>query len=407
MSRRELHPKAWVALLLSGLYHGSEALAQIFVSVYFFVNSLDFTLVCKHYLALYMVTPVVYLLASWYSAAYERLHVYRLGLVLHAGYYGALLILREESANYAVPLGILLGVTWGFFWAGQNTFNFDVTTEGRREYYLGWLQAIVGACRLVAPLLGGILIHVTRSYTGQNLLGYQFVFGLVMLIYLVCFVVSFRMPRDPGRRPFKIKRALFPAREHRDWRLIMIASASLAGSFHIFAFLLALLLYMQTKDELSVGGFASVQALVGIIVAYSLRDVITPRNRGRFLLWGSILLMASGGILLFKLSAMTIVIFGLLRAVAAPLWSIPHFGVRLDVIARSVEIPAQRIEYLSAWEVPLAFGRIVMMLTLLGLYGWLEGNDWAIRLSLFLLCSLRIVTYLIIARTSVIREHQV
>ena len=74
MSQRNLHPKAWVALLLGGLYTAAEALCSIFVSVYFWVNSQDFGVVCRHYLTLFIVTPFVFLLAGWYSQARERLH---------------------------------------------------------------------------------------------------------------------------------------------------------------------------------------------------------------------------------------------------------------------------------------------------------------------------------------------
>ena len=136
-----------------------------------------------------------------------------------------------------------------------------------------------------------------------------------------------------------------------------------------------------------------------------LRRIIVPRNRGRFLFWGAMLLAGSGLIFLIELNVYTIVIFGMLRALAAPLWGIPHFGIRLDIIGRSVEEPGQRIEYLCAWEVPLAIGRILMMLSLLLLYGWLDGNDWALRIILVGLSCMRIVTYLLLSRTSVVRDH--
>jgi hypothetical protein len=56
---------------------------------------------------------------------------------------------------------------------------------------------------------------------------------------------------------------------------------------------------------------------------------------------------------------------------------------------------------MCASEVPLAAGRIIMMLVLLALSGTLD--ELGLRIALFLLCANRIVTFLIIVRTSVVQ----
>jgi YQGE family putative transporter len=328
------------------------------------------------------------------------LHVYRLGLAFHALYYATLLVLRERSPDYAVHLGVMLGVTWGIFWAGANTFNFDVTSQGKREFYFGLLQAVNGVFRLISPLVGGLIIR----FSSTILRGYHTVFALAILLYVACFALSFRMPPDNVRRRFRLRRALFPGKDQRDWRLIMLASMTTGGMFSIFAFLLGLLMYMETANELHVGAFASVQGLAGVMVALMLGRLIVPANRKRPMQWGVILLVAAGALIFFRLSVTTLVVFGLLRAMAGPLFGIPSFSLRLDTIARSAEEPAQRIEYLCAWEVPLAIGRVLMMLVIMGLYGWLSGNELGLRIALFVLCSMRAVTYLILSRTDALRE---
>ena len=104
MSERRLHSKAWIVLGLQALYHAAEGMCAIFVAVYLWINSHDFDVVCRHYLALYCVIPFVFILAGWYSQARDRLHVYRFGLLVHAVYYATLLTLRERAPEFAVPL---------------------------------------------------------------------------------------------------------------------------------------------------------------------------------------------------------------------------------------------------------------------------------------------------------------
>ncbi len=399
MSDRKLHHTAWIALALHGLYHAAEALCSIFVGVYFWINSLSFFVVCMHYLALYAVTPFFFLAAGWYAQRYDRLHVYRLGLVLNACYYGALLLLQERSVDYAVPLGALLGVTWGVFYAGANTFNFDVTRPGVREYYFGLLQSTTGAFRLLAPIVGSAVIFLAPG----RLLGYHLVFFLAILLYAACFVLSFKMPKDNVRRPFRIRRALFPGKDQRDWRLIMLASASMAGSFTILAFLLGLIMYMQTENEVNVGGFASFQAITSIITAYTLGRIIRPHSRKWFMLTGVIILLVAGIVVAWELSVITLVAFGFMRSVAGPFFGIPHFSLRLDTINRCATDPSERIEYLCAWEVPLAMGRVFMMGLMMALFAWFIENDLGLRLTLFTLAAVRIVTYLILVRTDALR----
>ena len=399
MTSKRLDFHAWVVLSLNALYTIANALCSIFVGVYFWKNSLDFTVVCYHYLALFLVTPVVFLLAGWYSQARDRVHVFRLGLALHAVFYACLLYLGEDSPRYAPHLGALLGVTWGFFWAGNNTFNFDVAKPENRDYYFGWLGAINGAARLAAPMAGGLLIGLAPDAEH----GYQLIFFLAVLIYGAGIVLSAWVPADSTRRPFRLKRALFPGRDQHDWQWVMLAAVTLAGSFNIFHFLLALVMYMQTSNEVTVGGFAAFQALAAIVTSYLLGRLIVPRQRRTAMLWGVILLVTAGVLISAKLTVFTLVVFGFLRSVAQPLFSIPHWGVRFESIDRCAEDPSQRIEYLSAWEVPLAIGRVLMIGLLAILYETL--GDTGMRIALFLLCANRILTYLCLIQISSLRRE--
>ena len=397
----KLHPKAKIAMVLQSLFSAAEALCAVFVSVYLWANSHDFGVVFKHYLAIYTVTPFAFILAGWYSQARDRLHAYRLGLALYAVYYAIMLALRERTPEYVVELGILQGITWGVFYAGSNTLDFDVTTKGRREYYVGLVTMATQTTAFALPLLSGFII----AHAPSDLAGYHRVFAISVCIYLACFALSFLMPHDRERRPFRLRRALFPGRDQRDWRLLMLASASLSGTFSIFAFLLSLLMFIQTDNAVKVGGYAAAQSLIIVAKAYYLGRTVVPRNRRKALMAGVIVLVAAGAmILLFEITPVTLLIFGLLRAVSGPLFGIPHSGLRMEVILKSAEDPAQRIEYICAWEVPLAIGRVVMMLIMMGLYGWLHQSELGLRLMLFMLCAVRILTYNLLVRTDAMRN---
>ncbi|NUM55587.1 MAG: MFS transporter [Candidatus Hydrogenedentes bacterium] len=400
MSPGTLHPQAKVAFVLAGLYNAAEALCQVFVSVYFWRNSHDLMVLCWYYLALYSVTPIVFVLSGWYSKVHDRLHVYRIGIILHAVYYATLLILQENSVNYTLLLGVLLGVTWGAFWAGANTINYDVTTTGRREYFIGVMNAISHASRMIAPLVSGFII--TR--TPDRLHGYHIVFAVVLGLYLLSFLASFMLTRDPQRTAFRIKRALFPSKEHRDWRYVMLASFTLAGTFEIPTIFLGILMYMETQDELSVGSYSAYQAIIAIVVSYLFGRWARPETRKGHLFWSSILLAASGVVFFFPLTLASLLVFAMLRSAAMAMFGIGHFSTRMEVIMNTAEDSLQRIEYLCAWEVPLALGRILMMLLMVALAIAFDDPSLGIRIVIIVLCALRLATYYFLAQTSVLRN---
>ena len=400
MSSPALHPQAKIAFVLAGLYNAADALCQVFVSVYFWRNSHDLMVLCWYYLALYSVTPVVFILSGWYAKARDRLHVYRIGIIMHAVYYATLLVLREDSVRYTFPLGALLGVTWGAFWVGANTINYDVATTGKRDYFIGVMNAISHAARMVAPFLSGFII--TRM--PDRLQGYHIIFAVAVGLYVASFLVSFLFMRDPDRSPFRISRALFPKKDQRDWRNIMLASFTLAGTFEIPTIFLGILMYMETKNELLVGSYSSYQAIIAIIVSYLIGRWSRPETRRQHLFWSSVLMAASGIVFFFPITLSSLFIFAMLRSAGMAMFGIGHFSARMEVIMNTTEDPQQRIEYLCALEVPLAVGRLFMMLLMIGLSLSLNDPSIGIRIVLIVLCALRLATYYFLAQTSVLKR---
>lgn len=392
MQERRLERTAWVVILLNVLYGVADSFCSIFVGVYLWVNSLDFQVVCRHYVALYLTMAVTFLFAGWYAQARDRVHVFRLGLALHVVYYGALLFLREHAPDHAVGLGMLFGVTSALYWTGNHTFNFDVVTARQRDYFFGWMGAATGIARMLAPLFSGLII---RSAPAAHQ-GYLWVFAGAAAVYAAAIVVSGWMPSDSEPRPFHLRRALFPGKDQREWQWMMLVSASLAGIYGIFDFILGLLMFMHTSSEMSVGGFSSLQATAGIVVSYALGRFIVPKTRRLSMFWSTILMFAAGVLVVFRLNLFTLIIFGFLRSIASPLFNVPYASIRFDAIERCVQSPSQRIEYLCAWEVPLATGRVMIMLLMALLFACF--GEMGIRATLFIICANRFLTYYLVTR---------
>ena len=395
MAARKLRSQARIVLILNALYNTAYALCSVFVGVYLYVHSLDFLVVCGHYLAMYLSLPAGFLLAGWYAQARDRIHVFQLGLLFHGIYFGTLLWLKQDSVNYAIPLGMWLGLTWGFFWTGNHTFTFDATNAQEREYFFGWFLSATGTAKFVAPIISGLLIY----WSADAETGYQIIFFTAILLFAVSILLSRHIHADLVRRPFRIGRALFPPRENRDWRLVLLAAISMAGSVHIFHFLLGLVLYMQISNEAAVGAFAGFQAFASIAVAYTVGRLIIPRWRMRTMLVGVSMLASAGVIVLIELNSWTLIALGFFHAIAVPLFTIPFRGIQFGVIEATTREPGERIDYICAWEISFALGRCLMLGILVLLVMW--NQELGLRIGLFLLCVNRMGTYFLLRRVSI------
>ena len=350
-------PFALTAISLAGLFTAAESFCSAFVGVYLYSSNHDIVPVLKHYLALYGSVPITFVLAGWYAQSRDKMHPYRLGLLLNIVYYAMLLYLRDDAPKYALELGAWLGLTWGVFYAGSNTLHFDVSSNGRRAYYLGLVTSVNGVFQLLAPLVSGAAIWLSP----EKFMGYKIVFGLAIAVYCTCFLVSLRLPKEKTGAPFKMKHVMFPPAIKRDWRLAMTTGVGQLGIDVVVMILMPLLMFMETKNEMSVGGFQSFQAMAGVLVAWLVGKTMNLKLRGRFLIVGAGLTTIAAIILYSSATVWTLIAFGFLRAIGEPMFAIPQAALRWDIIFKSTEAPSERVAYLCAFEVCLGVGRVLAM----------------------------------------------
>jgi len=397
--KRALTPPAKNLLVINALFWLADGLCSMFVNIYLWRVQKEFPVLLRYNLACWLTIPTFFLIAGWLSQARDRTWALRIGLALHAIFYLSLLWLREGAAQHVVGLGILLGVAMGFYFAGIHTLTFDVTAQGERDYYVGVSSFTSGITGAVAPFAAGSIIGLATG-----LRGYVMVFALAVAMYVAAVILSFRLPPDREPRPFLIRRALLPPREHRDWRLVMLLWAVFGGRFGIFMFIVGLLMYMASGSEMAVGSYGLVTGAIRIVGSYAVGRAVTPGRRIPFMLAGALSGTAAGLIMLGPIHLPTVWAFGLMLAVSTPLFSIPSSAIQLDVIGRTAKDPSQRVEYVCAREMPLALGRVLYVTVLWGLYDLLTKNLLGLRIAVCVTAATGLLGYLIMSRISFVQE---
>lgn len=355
----------WLVLTFAGSTTAST-IASTFVNLFVFVVSGQLSALALFTGAYFFSLTFVFYLTGYLFRRASPLVPYRWGLVMTASFYAVLLVLLHHAAHYIVWLGLLQGVSQGFFWFGANLMTFDTVAPGQRIRFYGINSAVGSVSGVAGPLLGGALVGLL-----PGLRGYLVVFSVAMLVYGATFVISFSVPPGPplGNEPLRLSWAL--PRTMPLWKEAMKtlvvrgtreAMSGLAGVY---------LIYITTKSAWVVGVYSSVSALLRMVGSLVVSRRITPEWRTRSM-WGGVGGMTLGAAFLFLLHDgwVWIFVFAVISSFSMPWFTIPNEAIPLDVMDRDPAITHHRVAFMLSREMSLNTGRLASMVMLMGLYLW-------------------------------------
>lgn len=126
----------------------------------------------------------------------------------------------------------------------------------------------------------------------------------------------------------------------------------------VFAFLIALLVYVATKQEYKLGQFSLITSAVALVSYWAAGKWFKPQYRSRGMLIGAILLFIVLIPLLWKVSYGTLLIMGIGSALSMPLYILPMISAGFDLMGASGENVEKRVELVVLRELCLMVGRL-------------------------------------------------
>jgi YQGE family putative transporter len=365
-----LDRQAWLLLAISGLFAVSTALSNTFVNVYLWKLKRDYGLIGWFNLLQYAAMAVTFIVSGRMAKSVDRVIVIRWGVAVHALFYLCVLLLGDGSARYISWLGGLLGVGAGLFWLAFNVLYFEITERNNRDVFNGMNGFLGSAAGIVAPLLSGwIITHVDR------LTGYRIVFGLSMAIFLAAVMVSFLLKRRKVEGKYQLVSVLRQSfRMKERWRWVMAASVAQGAREGVFAFLIALLIYVTTQNEMVLGSFLTVSSLVSLIAFLLVGRYLRMQWRDESLFVGTFMMGVVVLPFVWKVDTWSLFLLGVGAALFYPLYMVPLTSTVFDVIGENKTSARLRIEYVVARELALNLGRVLS----LALFLWWVSrtNDW-------------------------------
>ncbi len=352
------HSKGMRVLLLTNLIYGLVGpIIELFIGAYIMRNSSDISLVVIFQLAVYTGIPLTFMINGFLLNRIKIAWLYSFGMLLSGISMFAMMLLQQLDTIGVFLAGLIMGLSYGFFWANRDFLALNTTNDGTRNYYYGIETFFYTITGILVPLAAGAFIGATDKngwFGGHVNTAYYILTAVVFVMSMFASVLVHRGEFiNPKRAPF-----LF-IKFDRIWNK-MLGLASLKGlaQGYIVTAPTMLILSLVGKEG-SLGLIQGIAAAVSAILLYVLGRVTGPNHR--LLIYGiGCLLFMVGALLNAALySALGVILFMMCLLFARPLLDIAYFPIQLKVIDYVAEKEKRNeFSYIFNHELGLYLGRL-------------------------------------------------
>ena len=352
------HSKGMRVLLLTNLIYGLVGpIIELFIGAYIMRNSSDISLVVIFQLAVYTGIPLTFMINGFLLNRIKIAWLYSFGMLLSGISMFAMMLLQQLDTMGVFLAGLIMGLSYGFFWANRDFLALNTTNDGTRNYYYGIETFFYTITGILVPLAAGAFIGATDKngwFGGHVNTAYYILTAVVFVMSMFASILVHRGEFiNPKRAPF-----LF-IKFDRIWNK-MLGLASLKGlaQGYIVTAPTMLILSLVGKEG-SLGLIQGIAAAVSAMLLYVLGRVTGPKHR--LLIYGiGCLLFMVGALLNAALySALGVILFMMCLLFARPLLDIAYFPIQLKVIDYVAEKEKRNeFSYIFNHELGLYLGRL-------------------------------------------------
>lgn len=353
--KEKLSRQALLLLAVNALFAVANALSGTFVNVYIWKIKNDFTLIGWFAVVHQLTMAVTFWLAGKWVKEYNKMNALRVGVAVSALFYGLVLLLGTQAVYYIPLLGIVQGISSGLFWLAFNVVYFEVTDPGNRDRFNGLAGFLGSIAGMIAPWVSGFVI--TRM---EDTSGYRIIFSVSLGVFILGAILSFFLHKRKALANYDWFGGFRSLREAGGpWRTVSLAMVAQGLREGIFGFMIALLVYISTQNEMKLGSFSLVTSAVALCSFWLAGRLLKPKYRKWGMFVGAVMMSVVILPLFWQVNYGTLLAFGIGAALFFPLYSIPGVSVVFDIIGQNDESAKKRVEYVVFRELCLNTGRLI------------------------------------------------
>ncbi|MFL1677514.1 MFS transporter [Paenibacillus dendritiformis] len=371
--KARLDGQSLLLLVVFGLFSLANALSGTFVNVFLWKMKSEFAFIGWFALMQQVAIGIVFYFAGKWVKEGNKMNCLRLGIALSALFYAAVLWLGKGAVHYMLPLGFILGSASGAFWLAYNVIYFEITDADNRDLYNGWAGFVGSCCAMIAPWVSGFLI----SKLGGDR-GYTLIFTSSLVVFVGAGIFSFWLHKRPPQGAYRWSLPFTAWKpQHSPWRAALPALGAQGVREGVFYFLVGLVVYITTTNELKLGNYTLITSAVALVSFYLAGRLYRASYRAAGMIAGSVA-MAVGIVPLFiQVNYAMLILFGVITSLFSPLFIVPMTSSTFDILGRNDESVKQRVELTVVREFGLLAGRILGIAAFIALVSW-RTEQWAI-----------------------------
>lgn len=343
--------------IVSALFTLAMGISGVFVNVFFWKQTSDFSVIVIYNLTHYIATPITFIIGGMIAKRKNGVWSLRIGLMLYAVFYALIAFLGDRAALQIYFVGILFGMATGFYWLAYNTLSFDLTNTKNRDTFNGLNGSIGGIVSAVTPITSAYII-----YRFGGLRGYRIVFAITLALFVALFLLSLILKCKTYGSKLDFKRCF--SKNTEEWSIIRKSTAIWGFRDVIIGFIINILIFQITNSELSLGTITLAASLISSASFWLVQKIIKPQKRRLSIFIGSLGAFIAVLGLVMKVSFTTLIFYTVMDAFFLPFFGIQLSSSTYNVIDRAHE-EDMRIEYMINKDFVLNLGRIISSIILL------------------------------------------
>lgn len=381
-----------ILILTNLIYAFVLPVIDIFVASYIMRNSNDPSKVMMYQLAIYTGIPITFFINGFLLNTINIKKLFSLGMLLSGVSMVYMMSLDEISYVGLISAGLIMGMSFGLYWANRDYLVLATTTDKTRNFYYGLDTFFYTLTAVIVPIIiGWYLMHGSDSTTNESVnSGYRVVTGVVFIFTILASIVfhfgDYEKPRNEKFLYVKF---------HKLWTkmLQMAVLKGLAQGFIVTA--PAMLMMKFFASEGALGTAQSVGAIIAAVIMLILGKLSSPKHRLVIFSIGLIFFFLASFFNTLMFNSTGVIIFIFLLLIARPILDIAYFPIQLKVIdILSVIENRNEFSYILNHEFGLYVGRLLGAGTFLGI-AYFGNADNALRYALLIIAIIQLLSILI------------
>ncbi len=321
---------AKILILTNTIYAFVLPVIDIFVASYIMRNSNDPSKVILYQLAIYTGIPITFFINGFLLNKINIKRLFSLGMILSGVSMVFMMSLDEINYRGIAIAGLIMGMSFGLYWANRDYLVLATTKDKTRNFYYGletFLYTIIAS--IVPVMIGWFLISGNEGEVSND--GVNSAYRVItMIVFAITILASIVFHFGKYEKPKSEKFLYFTF--HKLWKkmLQLAVLKGLAQGFIVTA--PAMLMMKFFNSEGALGSAISIGAVISAVIMLILGKISKPKHR---------LIIFSAGLICFFLASFFngllfnttgVIIFMFLLLIARPVLDIAYFPIQLKVI---------------------------------------------------------------------------